>query len=404
MPQTDRPEAGPDPDLVEQFVAAFDHHDPKLGQHYHEIYAEMVERCPVTWTDQHGGYWVLSGYAEVHHALQHHELISTHPSVSVPAFHRDRPMLPLEVDPPIHHKYRLLLAPVFSPKRIADLEDDIRATTNELIDGFIGRGRCEFMSEFADLLPVIVFTKMMGLPVEEMARFRAWRDAILHGMHEDPEIPRVATAEVESYVLALLEDRKRQRRDDILSVLIDSVADGETLTDQEILDITFLLFLAGLDTVSSALGVQFLHLAQHLEHRDQLVQGPDLIPDAIEELFRYESLIVGGRTVTRDVELYGVEMRKGDRLVVNTVAADRDPRQFPHPDEVIFDRDPNRHLVFGAGPHRCTGSHLARLEMRVVFEEVHRRTPTYRLEPGAVVRRHADNVHGIDRLPLIWDV
>jgi cytochrome P450 len=389
-------------ELIEEFVESFDHHDPRLGEVTHEVYAEMVERCPVKWSDNHGGYWVVSGYEEAHHTLQHYELFSAFPSVSVPAFHLARPMLPLEVDPPLHQKYRSLLAPVFAPPRINALEEQIRETATTLIDGFIDRGECDLLSEFAEPLPVSIFTKMMGLPTEEMSKFRDWKNAILHGMHESPEVPKRATEELEAYILDLLADRKRERRDDILSVLIDSTVEGEKLTDEEIYDTTFLLFLAGLDTVTASIGLHFLYFAQHGEVRDRIAQDPSIIPDAVEEMLRFESLIIGGRTVAEDLDIFDVKMKKGDRLVVNTVAADRDPEQFPDADKVILDRESNRHIAFGAGPHRCVGSHLARLELKVAYEEMHRRIPNYEFEAGAEVHRHADNVHGVDRVPLVW--
>jgi cytochrome P450 len=391
-------------ELTEEFVESFDHHDPRLGEITHEVYAEMVERCPVKWSDNHGGYWVVSGYEEAHYAFQHYEQFSAYPSVSVPAFHLARPMLPLEVDPPIHQKYRSLLAPVFAPPRINALEDQIRETATTLIDGFIDRGKCELISEFADPLPVSIFTKMMGLPTEEMSRFRDWKNAILHGMHESPEVPKRATEQLEAYIYDLLADRKKDRRDDILSVLIDSTVEGEKLTDEEIYDTTFLLFLAGLDTVTASIGLHFLYLAQHADVRDRIVADPAIIPDAVEELMRFESLIIGGRTLTEDLEIFDVKMKKGDRLVINTVAADRDPSQFPDADKVVLDRENNRHLAFGAGPHRCVGSHLARIELKVAYEEIHKRIPNYEFEPGAEVHRHADNVHGVDRVPLVWGV
>jgi len=390
-------------DVVERFVDDFDHHDPAIGPVAHDVYRAMRDRCPVAWSDRYGGFWVVNGYDEAHMGLRRYDLFSTSPSVSVPAFHLDRPMLPMEVDPPVHNKYRALITPVFSPPRMLALEGTIRATATALIDAFVGRGECEFFSEFAEPLPVAIFTAMMGLDASEVPRFLAWKNAILHGMGQDPEIPKRATGELEVYLYALIGERKGEPLDDLLSVLIQAEVDGEQLTDDEVYDSAFLLFLAGLDTVAASISLQFLHLAQHPELRDRLVADSSLIPDAVEEMLRFESLVIAGRTVTEDTDVLGVPMKQGDRIVMNTVAADRDPRQFADPDSVMFERNPNRHMAFGVGPHRCAGSHLARIELRIAYEEVHRRIPTYRLAPGAEVHRHADNVHGIDRVPLVWD-
>jgi cytochrome P450 len=391
---------------VEEFVEHFDHQDPRYAEDPHPILAEMVERCPVQWSDKYTGYWVITGYEQAHYAMHHYDQFHRFPSASVPAYPRERPMLPIEVDPPIHSKYRSLLAPVFAPPRIAALEPRIREVTTSLIDAFIDNGECEFIAEFADPLPITIFTEMLGLPTEEWPRFRTWKNTIMHTAHDDPDGAggrAQAVKDVQAYLAELLEDRKRQRQDDILSVLLDSTVEGEKLTDQEVLDITDLLFLAGLDTVAASFGLHFLFLAQHPEHWAQLQENPALIPQAVEEMLRYESLVTGGYTVAEDFEFYGRQLKKGDRAVVSTVAADRDPREFTNPEVVDFERSPNRHLAFGAGPHRCVGSHLARLEMKVGYEELLRRLPEFRLAPGGTVTRHGSSVQGIDHLPLVWD-
>ena len=392
--------------FVDKLVEQFDHHDPRLGEITHEVYAAMRERCPVAHSDRHGGFWTISSYELVHYALQHYELFTTHPTVNIPAGlgHR-RPMLPLEVDPPLHAKYRIVLEPLFAPRRMTALEPKIRALCDSLIDRFIERGGCDFIADLAAPLPTQIFTEMMGLPAGEAGRFLAWKDELIHGHADDPQGTRraAAGAAVAEYLQALIAERKGERRDDIVSVLLDAEHEGQKLTDEEMLDLAYMLFLAGLDTVTSSLALQFLYLAQHPEQRDRLVADPSIIPYAVEELLRYEPLILAGRTVTRDLEIGGVEMKAGDRVLLNTVSAGRDENQFPKPDEVILDRRPNRHISFAVGPHRCVGSHLARLELRIVHEHVHRRIPTYRLREGAVIHRHASSVAGIDSLPLVWD-
>lgn len=397
--------AGLDAATIGEFVANFDHHDPRLGRDWHAVYAAMRERCPVAHSDAHGGFWVLSSFETVHYAMQHHELFTTYPSVTIPAgLGNRRPMLPMEVDPPVHIKYRGLLAPVFSPRRINALEAKIREVADELIDGFADRGECEFMSEFAQPLPTVIFTDMMGLPVEEVPRFHSWKNILLHGHHDDVDgtLRAPAGKELNEYLVALLEERKGRRVDDIISVLLDAEVEGEKLTDEEVLDMTYLLFLAGLDTVTASLGLQFLTLAQRSDLRDQLVRDPGLIPAAVEELLRYESLVLAGRTATQDVELGGQLIRKGDRVLINTVAANRDPAQFPDPDEIRFDRGHSGHIAFAVGPHRCVGSHLARLELKVAHEHMLRRIPDYRLADGAEIHRHASSVAGLEALPLGW--
>ena len=316
---TDVKDAAPSADpaeqaRIEEFVEHFDHQDPRMAGDPRPVYGMMARECPVKWSDKHGGYWVISGFEEAHYAMHHYEQFNRYPAAAVPAYPRERVMLPIEVDPPVHSKYRGLLAPVFAPSRVAALESHIRTNAAELIDAFADRGHCELISELADPLPTVIFTEMLGLPGEEAPKFKDWKNAIVHGVHDDPTGTggrAQAVKLVEAYLADMLEDRKRERRDDIISVLLDSRVDGERLTDQELIDIAYLLFLAGLDTVTASIGLHFLHLAQHPEHRDQLVQHPDLIPQAVEELLRYESLVIGGYTIAEDFEFHGCPMKKG---------------------------------------------------------------------------------------------
>ncbi|MBZ4521788.1 cytochrome P450 [Mycobacterium avium] len=391
---------------IDELVQNFDHHDPRLGRCFGAVYSEMREKCPVAHSDRHGGFWTLSSYETVHYALQHYELFSTAPSVNIPAgLGQRRPLLPMEVDPPIQARYRALLLPVFSPARMKSIEGDIRKVADSLIDDFIGNGECEFVADFAEKLPTIIFTEMMGLPLDQAPRFHNWKNILLHGHRDDPDgtVRQRTGQELNEYLVALLADRKQNPGEDIISTLHSAEVDGDKLTDEEILDMTYLLFLAGLDTVASSLGLHFLHFAQRPDLRKQLVREPAIVPLAVEEMLRFESLVLAGRTATEDVEIGGQLIRKGDRVLINTVAANRDPGMFDDPDEIRFDRGRTRHIAFGVGPHRCAGSHLARLELAIAYEHWHRRIPDYRLKEGANPVRYASSVAGVDALPLVWD-
>jgi len=390
---------------VAYFADHFDHHHPAFGQDPYPVYELMQSRCPITYSDNYGGFWIVTGYDEARYVWQHAELFATQPSVSVPhGLGNKRPMLPLEVDPPLHTKHRRLLAPVFAPNRIAELEPKIREVCDELIDGFIDRGGCELIGELAQPLPTRIFVDMLGIPAGEAVAFRNWNHAILHGQHDDPTGDARARAGVKARtrLSEILSECKRDRRDDLLSVLLDSEIGGERLDDEEILDHAFLLFLAGLDTVQGAIGFQYAFLSQHPDYRDRLVRDPAIIPRAVEELLRWEGLNISGRNATQDTELAGRTIAKGDPVVLVNRSAGRDPRVWDEPNTVDFDRSPKGTLAFGAGPHRCVGSHLARLEMKVVHEHMHRRIPDYRLKPGHQVRLHGGNVAGVDALPLVW--
>jgi cytochrome P450 len=390
--------------LREHFLEHFDHHDKRLGTVRGDVFRSLRDE-PIRWSDQYDGFWLVSGYDEARYVMQHYELFSTAPSVNIPAgLGQKKPMLPLEVDPPVHVKYRALIAPVFSPQRIRLMKQQIEELASELLDQIVDRGRADFFAEFADPLPVRMFVRIMGLPSDDIPRFAGWKNVLLHGHADDPDgtIRAKAGEELNTYLTELIHARRAEPGDDLLSVLVHAEVEGERLSDDELLGITFLLFVAGLDTVSSSIGLQLLFLATHPEYRDRLVANPDLTETAVEELLRTNSLILLARTATQDTDLFGVAVKKGDRILVNTISANLDPREFPDPDTVDLQREPNRNLAFGAGPHRCPGSHLARIELEVVHRLVHERIPDYRLDPSAEIHFHFGSVAGMDSLPLVW--
>jgi cytochrome P450 len=391
--------------LIDHFVEHFDHHDPRLGADPAELFDQMLDRAPVVHSDRHGGFWVVSDYEDMKYILQNPQIFTSEKSVRVPAGEETPPLPPIEIDPPRHAKFRTMLAPAFSPRSINALEPRIRALTNDLIDQFEIKGRCEFIEDLAAPLPTGIFTQIMGLPIEDAEIFYRWKNVINHESRtdDDPGAAARATGEAIAYLKEILDARRTDPKDDIATELVQAQLDGEPIEEEEMLRMAFLLFLGGLDTVTSALSFSFAHLVQNPQHRDRLVADPAIIPSAVEEFLRRDAIIVIGRVANEDVEIGGFPIKAGDRILLNSIAANRDWRQFPEPDEVQLDREPNRHVSFGMGPHRCVGSHLARLELRIVLEEFHRRIPNYRLPDGYVVHRHLNQVAGIDELPLVWD-
>jgi cytochrome P450 len=246
----------------------------------------------------------------------------------------------------------------------------------------------------------------MGLPTDHTDHFVALTRAAAHLTHDDdPDFARrgAALAEIVTVLSDALADRRRHPTDDLLSHFATGEVEGRPLTEEEALAMSILVYLAGLDTVVALLSYAVRHLAGDTELRHGLTAQPDRWPRAIEEFLRYYSIVAVGRVVARDATFAGCPMKAGDRLVLSTPAAGRDPRAFERADEFDPDRIHNRHLAFGAGPHRCAGAHLARLEMRVFLEEWHARIPDYAVAPGAVVTQHAGPLAGLDSLPLVWD-
>ncbi len=319
-----------------------------------------------------------------------------------------RPLIPLSVDPPRHLKYRKILDPIFAPKQMDAIEGDVTERVNHFIDMFIDRGECHFTHEFAEPFPSSVFLGLMGLPWEELGTFQRLRDGILRPgtIDMEPEerlqIQRDIGQELYAYFDNILDERLEEPRDDILTRFNTAEIDGERLTRDEILDICYLFFIAGLDTVTDSLSCFFAFLAEHPGHRRQLVDNPEIIPSAVEELLRWETPVPNvPRQAKSACPVAGHSIPEGGFVLVNVGAANVDPAEYPDAMDVRFDRAVNRHLTFGGGVHRCLGSHLARRELRVTLREWHRRIPDYGLKPGLELR-YAPGLRLVENLELVW--
>src|SRR6516225_3227295 len=320
-----------------------------------------------------------------------------------------RPMIPLQIDPPEHAKYRRIMDPLFTPREMARREPGVSELVNEMIDRFADRGECDFHAEFAVPLPCTVFLQLLGLPPEDLDKFLAWKDGVIRpegvvGPAEHAKAAAPAAKGIYKYFERAIDDHIANPRDDVLSALIAAKVEGEPLSRDELLDICFLFLIAGLDTVTDSLDCFFVYLARHPEQRQLLVEQPDILPSAIEEMLRWETPVPGvARVAMEDVEVGGCPISKGDRVSPLLGAANTDPAEFPDPDVVDFQRNPNRHRAFGGGPHRCLGSHLARMELRVALREFHRRIPDYQIKPGTQLTYTAA-LRSVESLPLIFPV
>ena len=350
--------------------------------------------------------------ANTEYVLRHHEQFS---SVVDLGLGNVRPMIPLNVDPPMHSKYRKLLDPLFAPKRMDEQEADITRRVNRFIDVFIDRGECNFTEEFAELFPSSVFLGLMGLPEEEMRMFLHMRDGVLHP-HKwdenallDPEarmaVMHAAGSEIYEYFGKLIAERTKKPAEDIITRFLELEIDGEKLSREDILDICYLFLIACLDTVSDTLTCSYAFLATHPDHRRMIVDHPAIIPIAVEELLRWESPVPSGvpRLAKCPVHLpSGAHVDEGTMVMPSYGAANMDPSVYDDPLEVRFDRESNPHIAFGAGVHRCLGSHLARRELRVTLKEWHRRIPDYRLKPGHEELEYPPGLRHVKDLTLAW--
>jgi len=320
-----------------------------------------------------------------------------------------RPLIPISIDGPEHAFYRRLFEPLFAPARM-DAHVPLMVThMNELIDRVVDEGTCDYVAAIATPFPSIVFLGLLGMPFSDLDELLAMKNGIMHP-HEhtsDPEeivkIQAASAQRIYDYFDAAFDERQRSRRDDILTELLELDADGRRLRRDELLDVCFNLMMAGLDTVTGALGCCMAFVAQHPEHRRQIVDDPSIVPDAVEELMRWESPVNGiFRRAAVDGELLGCPVQKGDAVNGTLGAANLDPVEFPDPFVVDFRRRPNRHLAFGKGMHRCMGSHLARRELRVALSEWHARITDYELVPGQVLR-YGSPTRMVHSLQLRWN-
>lgn len=348
--------------------------------------------------------FVVAKHDDVTHVLRTPEVFSS----GFDAVHigQIRPLIPLQIDPPEHARYRKLLDPLFAPRRIAPLEDSIRSLAAELVDTVVDDGGCDFNRVFAEPFPSTVFLQLLGLPVSRTREFLALKDGIIRPNASSPEEREVVVAETGRKIYAVLEEvidaRMAEPRDDFISGFLDAEIDGHALTREDIVDIGYLFFLAGLDTVTASLDCMLAYLSQHPEQRQRLVDDPSVIPHAIEEMLRWETPVPGVvRRAVQDTELSGCPIKAGDQVVALLASANTDESHWDDADVVDFDREVNKHYTFGGGVHRCLGSHLARMELRVALEEWHARIPDYSLAPGTELIYDA-NLRQIEELPLVW--
>jgi cytochrome P450 len=381
--------------------------DPEMARNPQAVYPLMRE-VPVMAVDGMVGPAVLLSTKEViDEALRHPEIYSS--NMDAVDLRNKRPMIPLQIDPPDQKKYRKLLDPLFSPRKMTAMEDEVAVLVNALIDRFIDKGEVDFAKEFSVPFPSQVFLTLLGLPLDELDRFLTMKDGIIRPDHVTGQLygtePVIAyqqkTADsVYEYFEQVLDEREIERKDDLLSHFLDAEVEGHRLTREDILDICFLFLIAGLDTVTSTLDCMFAYLAQHPEQRQQLIDDPSLIPSAIEELLRWETPVMGvARVAVQETELGGCPIQKGAQVMIMLGSANTDEAEFEDADVVRFDREVNRHLAFGGGIHRCLGSHLARMELRVALREWHRRIPEYSVEDGHTLV-YTPAIRSIEHFPM----
>jgi len=388
----------------------YDVMDPAFVADPGPMYAEIRSHGGVAHTERWGGSWMPTRYDDIVAVAYDTEHFSSRDVGVLPfvGLERagDRPPAspPITSDPPDHTWHRRLILPYFSPRAVERYEIYTRELCRELMAAITAEGRhhADGAVEYAQQIPPRVIAEIIGVPRSDTDQFVAWTRAVLENGALDPEARLVARKEMLAYFFGLLEDRKRERRDDITSFLLDQVVDGQPLRDGHIVGTITLMLIAGIDTTWSSIGSALLHLATHPEDRRRLVAEPELMPTAVEEFLRFYSPVTMARVATADAEVGGRQVHTGDRILMTFPAANRDPEHFERADEFVIDRTHNRHIAFGVGIHRCAGSNLARMEMQVSLTEWLAALPEFELDPQGELTFAGGQVRGPRNLPLVY--
>jgi cytochrome P450 len=390
---------------VSDWATDFSHLEPEWSADPYSIQDELRQRCPIAHTERFGGGWLPTRYEDVAAIAYDTDHFSSR-SIIMSNF---RPPLdeapvggspPISSDPPFHHDARKLLLPAFTKAAVAQQEPATRAFCHSLIDAFGERDVVDAASEYAQHIPIRVIADMLGFPPEDGPRFREFVENTLEGVNQDPDERIERMQQLFDYLLAQIRDHVDHPRDDLTTFLINVELYGSKLEAEHVAGTMALLLIAGIDTTWSAIGASLWHLAKTPRDRERLVAEPALLPTALEEFLRAFAPVTMARLVKEDMNWHGADMKADDWILLSFPAANRDPAQFDRASEVVIDRQVNRHAAFGLGIHRCVGSHLARMELRVALEVWLERIPEFSLEDPAAVTWSAGQIRGPRALPL----
>jgi len=390
---------------VKDWATDFDHTDPAWNKDPYPIWDDLRKRCPIAHSERfEDGAFFPSRYADVREISYDTEHFSSRRViVREKKFHPVMPSPPITSDPPEHRPARMPLLPAFNPKAIEKLTPGTRALCNRLIDSFIDKGSCDAATDYAQHIPTRVIAKMLGMNEDDGDRYRRWiKMALEEGIHDNAKVMQ-SLKEMTVYFSEELARRGSAPGDDLISFMRDQRVDGQPLAPEKVIGTLRLLLIAGIDTTWSAIGASLWHLAGHPEDAARLVADPSLMDTAVEELLRAYAPVTMAREVVKDVTVNGCPMKPGAMVLLSFPAANRDPEMFPDADKVLIDRKENRHAAFGLGMHRCVGSNLARMELRVALEEWLKRIPVFRLADPASVTWSEGTVRGPRRLTVAFN-
>lgn len=384
----------------------FDHHTNDFVADPYEKYRTLRSKCPVSFSSNHGGFWLLTKYSDVRRALLDWETYSSaYPGrVAIPNTPREqsKPLIPIEIDPPLHGDYRAKVAPYFSKTSVARLEKTATELAHSIIDTFKNEGNCELVKDFSEPFFSQLLALFLKLPSDDSKHWIRWANAIFARRLTHPEEAARARNALTKYVEQLFEKRRISRTEDLFSALLDIRVNGKTLTNDELLGYGMEILLAGREATIDGISNAMAYLSQNLEVQKNILEERLVIENAIEEFLRWDSPIqLLGRVANRDIRLDGKDIAAGDSIAISYASANRDEQKFLEPDKCILDRTPNPHLAFGIGSHTCIGLHLARLGLKVAITSlIQRLTPFHEDSLLNSVRKPNGDARGYLMLPI----
>ena len=390
---------------VSDWATDFSHLEPEWYDDPYPVQDDLRQRCPIAHTGRFGGGWLPTRYSDVAAIAYDTEHFSSR-AIIMSNF---RPPLelapvggspPISSDPPFHHDARKLLLPAFTRNAVSRLEPATRAFCHSLIDKFGDRVDVDAATEYAQHIPMRVISDMLGFPLEDGPQFREFIENTLEGVNLPPDERIARVGKMFDYLLEQIRDHVEHPRDDLTTYLLNAELYGRKLDPFHVAGTMSLLLIAGIDTSWGAIGASLWHLAKTPDDRRRLAASPELLPTALEEFLRAFAPVTMARLVKQDMHWRGVDMKAEDWILLSFPAANRDPAQFDRADEVVIDREVNKHAAFGLGIHRCLGSHLARMELRVALEVWLERIPEFTLRDPAGVSWAPGQVRGPRTLPV----
>ena len=382
----------------------FDHHSPAFRESAHGTLAAMRAQCPITHSEEHGGFWSMLDYQSVFAAARDDDLFNSSPSVGIPASGSPFPILPIETDPPLTQKLRKVTVKAFSPGAAERLRPRARAMATEMVNQFIKRGHCDIVAELTTPLPAKLVLQMLGFDDSKYLQWVHWVHSMVHDRTHDEEKSGIAVMEMFGDIYAQMTARRESGDlgEDLFGDILRGQIDGVPFDDTQVLMYTVLMMLGGMDTTSGLTGNALFEMMEHPELRQMLIDDPDLLGPATDEFLRHSTPTLGlARTVSRDADFQGHRFRQGDRVVLMWAAANRDPAMFDDPDTIDFHR-PNsqKQMAFGVGIHRCLGSHLARMMFQEMIAEILTRLPDFELAGEPRRFQDAGEVYAFRHLPI----